>query len=123
VYTRLFGKSSFLGDLLIIGLNTDQSVRKLKGNSMPLTDEYSRAFILLSFMFVDAVILFDKDTPLDLIRFILPNVLVKGPDYDKKDIVGASVVETNGGNIVTIDFVPGFSTASIINKIKERNKS
>ncbi|MDR2410704.1 MAG: D-glycero-beta-D-manno-heptose 1-phosphate adenylyltransferase [Bacteroidales bacterium] len=111
-------RAASLGDLLVTGLNTDQSVQRLKGNSRPITDEYSRAFLLASFMFVDAVILFDEDTPLELIRFILPNVLVKGSDYDKKDIVGADIVEANGGTIVTIDFVPGFSSSSIINKIK-----
>ncbi|MDR0605443.1 MAG: D-glycero-beta-D-manno-heptose 1-phosphate adenylyltransferase [Bacteroidales bacterium] len=112
-------RAASLGDLLVTGLNTDPSIRRLKGNSRPVTDEYSRAFMLASFMFVDAVILFDEDTPLELIRFIQPNVLVKGSDYDKKNIVGADIVETNGGTIVTIDFVPGFSTSSIIHKIKD----
>jgi rfaE bifunctional protein nucleotidyltransferase chain/domain len=111
-------RAASLGDMLVIGLNTDKSVQRLKGNSRPITDEYSRAFLLASFMFVDAVVLFDEDTPLELIRFIQPNVLVKGSDYDKKDIVGADIVEANGGRIVTIDFVPGFSTSSIINKMK-----
>jgi rfaE bifunctional protein nucleotidyltransferase chain/domain len=108
-----------LGDVLITGLNTDQSIRKLKGATRPVMDEYSRAFMLASFMFVDAVILFDEDTPFNLIRFIQPDVLVKGSDYDKKDIVGADIVEAKGGVVVTIDFIPGFSTSSIINKIKE----
>jgi rfaE bifunctional protein nucleotidyltransferase chain/domain len=112
-------RASSLGDLLIIGLNADQSVRKLKGNSRPIMDEYSRAFMLASFMFVDAVILFDEDTPLNLIRFIQPDILVKGSDYDKKEIVGADIVEAKGGTVATIDFIPGFSTSSIINKIKE----
>ena len=112
-------KAASLGDLLTIGLNTDKSVRKLKGNSRPINDEYSRAFILASLMFVNSVILFDEDTPLNLINFIQPDILVKGSDYKKEDIVGADIVEKKGGSIVTIDFVEGFSTTSIIEKIIE----
>jgi rfaE bifunctional protein nucleotidyltransferase chain/domain len=112
-------RAASLGDVLVTGLNTDQSVRRLKGNARPVTDEYSRAFMMASFMFVDAVILFDEDTPFNLISFIEPDVLVKGSDYDKKDIVGADIVQAKGGTVATIDFLPGFSTSSIIRKIRE----
>jgi rfaE bifunctional protein nucleotidyltransferase chain/domain len=112
-------RAADLGDVLIIGLNTDQSIRRLKGNARPIVDEYSRAFVLSSFIFVGAVVLFDEDTPWELIRFLQPDVLVKGSDYNKKDIIGADIVEAKGGNVITIDFVPGFSTSSIIKRIKE----
>lgn len=112
-------RAASLGSKLIIGLNTDHSVRRLKGNSRPVTDEYSRAFVLAAFAFVDAVVLFDADTPYDLIQSIQPNILVKGSDYNENDIVGADIVKAKGGKIVTIDFVPGFSTSAIIRKITE----
>ena len=110
-------KSAALGDVLVVGLNTDKSIRKLKGNSRPIVDEYSRAFLLASFFFVDAVILFDEDTPYNLINFIQPDVLVKGSDYKEDNIVGADIVKSKGGSIITIDFVHGFSTTRIIEKI------
>ena len=111
-------KAASLGDVLLLGLNTDQSIQKLKGSSRPIVDEYSRAFLLASFLFIDAVIFFNEDTPLDLIRFIQPDILVKGSDYKEENIVGAEIVKTKGGKIVTINFVPGFSTTAIIEKIK-----
>jgi rfaE bifunctional protein nucleotidyltransferase chain/domain len=111
-------KAATLGDMLILGLNTDKSIRKLKGNARPVVDEYSRAFLLASFFFVDAVILFDEDTPFNLINFIQPDTLVKGSDYKEENIVGADIVKGKGGKIITIDFVPGFSTTEIIEKIK-----
>lgn len=112
-------RAASLGDVLAVGLNTDKSVRKLKGSSRPIVDEYSRAFLLSSFSFVDAVILFDEDTPFDLIHFIQPDILVKGSDYKEENIVGADIVKAKGGSIITIDFVPGFSTTEIINRITE----
>ena len=110
-------KAASLGDVLVLGLNTDRSVRRLKGNSRPIVDEYSRAFMLASFLFVDAVVLFDEDTPLDLIAFTQPDILVKGSDYKEEDIVGAEIVKAKGSSIITIDFVEGFSTTAIIGKI------
>jgi len=112
-------KSAALGDVLAVGLNTDKSIRKLKGNARPIVDEYSRAFLLASFFFVDAVILFDEETPYNLINFIRPDVLVKGSDYKEDNIVGADIVRDKGGSIITIDFVHGFSTSAIIEKIKK----
>jgi len=112
-------KAADLGDVLIVGLNTDSSVKRLgKGDSRPIQDEESRAVILASIGFVDFVVLFDEDTPYDLIKFVEPDVLVKGADYKPEDIVGGDIVKANGGAIVTIDFLEGFSTTSIERKIK-----
>lgn len=106
------------GSLLIIGLNSDSSVKNIKGEGRPIMDQESRAMALAAMGFVDAVVLFDEDTPQRLIENILPDVLVKGNDYEVKDIVGADVVESNGGIVVTMDFVEGYSTSSIVDKIK-----
>ena len=89
-----------------------------KGDSRPIQDEESRAVILASIGFVDFVVLFEEDTPYDLIKFIEPDVLVKGADYKPEDIVGGDIVKANGGAIVTIEFLEGFSTTSIERKIK-----
>lgn len=113
-------KASDLGSKLIVGVNSDDSVRRLgKGDHRPLQDEYSRAIIMASLHFVSKVIIFDEDTPLELITFIQPDVLVKGSDYKLKDIVGHEVVQANGGKVQTIDFLPGFSTSSIIEKARK----
>jgi D-glycero-beta-D-manno-heptose 1-phosphate adenylyltransferase len=109
--------ASELGDLLIIGLNTDESVRKIKGNNRPIQDEVARAFILASLGFVDAVVYFGEDTPYNLIKTIQPDILVKGADYELKDIVGYDIVKNKGGEIVTIEFLDGYSTTAIEKKI------
>lgn len=111
-------KARDLGDKLIIGLNTDVSVRRLKGNNRPIFCEETRAIMLAAFYFVDAVILFDQPTPYQLISAILPDILVKGSDYSVDQIVGADIVIENGGQVDTLDFLPGFSSSSIIQKIK-----
>ncbi len=111
-------KAKDSGNILLIGLNTDDSVRRLKGNSRPLTDQHSRALILASLSFVDAVTLFDEDTPYELIKIVQPDVLVKGSDYKAEDVVGFDIVTTKGGEVITIDFVDGYSTSSIVEKIK-----
>jgi rfaE bifunctional protein nucleotidyltransferase chain/domain len=110
-------KAKDLGDLLIIGLNTDLSVSKIKGNNRPIQDEDSRATILASLGFVDAVVFFGEDTPYDLIKITQPDILVKGADYKPEDIVGYNIVKNKGGKIVTIDFLEGYSTTAIENKI------
>jgi rfaE bifunctional protein nucleotidyltransferase chain/domain len=114
-------RAASLGGKLIIGLNTDASVSRLKGTNRPIQDEQSRALILASLQFVDAVILFDEETPQELISFLIPNILVKGSDYRIDQIVGADVVLNNGGKVETMDFVPGYSTSNIIEKIKQSN--
>ncbi|MBO4581922.1 MAG: D-glycero-beta-D-manno-heptose 1-phosphate adenylyltransferase [Bacteroidales bacterium] len=110
------------GDKLIIGLNSDASVRCIKGEHRPVTDEYSRAYLLASLFFVDAVILFDELTPYELIQRVQPDVLVKGSDYKPEDIVGADIVLAKGGEVTTIHFLPGYSTTSIIEKIQQEKK-
>lgn len=111
-------KARELGDALIIGVNTDASVSRLKGEHRPIQDEYSRLFILASFQFVDAVILFGEQTPYELIKMVVPDVLVKGSDYKAEDIVGYDIVKANHGSVQTIDFIPGFSTSLIEKRIK-----
>ena len=112
-------KARALGDVLIVGLNTDASVSRFKGPDRPLQDQTSRARIMASLQFVDMVVFFDEDTPLNLISELLPGVLVKGSDYLAENIVGADVVKNAGGTVRTIDFVPGYSTTRIIEKIKK----
>jgi rfaE bifunctional protein nucleotidyltransferase chain/domain len=114
-------RAASLGGKLVIGLNTDASVSKLKGPNRPVQDEKSRALILAALQFVDAVILFDEETPKELISFLIPDILVKGSDYSIDQIVGADVVLNNGGRVETMDFVPGYSTSKIIEKIKTTN--
>lgn len=112
-------KAADLGDVLIIGLNSDKSVSRLKGNNRPIIDEYSRALLLASFSFVTAVVIFEEDTPYELIRAIQPDILVKGADYNIEDIVGYDVVTAKGGSVKTIEYLPGFSTSAIEKKIKQ----
>jgi len=107
------------GDILVIGLNSDSSVRNIKGENRPVQDEYARAILLASLNFVSAVILFDEDTPYELIKKVNPDFLVKGSDYKAEDIVGYDIVKANGGEVVTIDFIEGYSTTSIIEKLKD----
>lgn len=114
-------KAAGLGDRLIIGLNTDDSVSRFKGSERPIQDQNSRARILSSLQFVDMVVLFNEDTPLELISNLIPDILVKGSDYLAENIVGAEVVKKNGGEVKTIDFVSGYSTSRIIEKIKKSN--
>ena len=111
-------KAADYGNRLIIGLNSDASTSGIKGPSRPITDQQSRASILASLFFVDAVVLFDDPTPIDLIKFVRPDVLVKGSDYSIDEIVGADLVIANGGEVHTIDFLPGYSTSAIEARIK-----
>ncbi len=113
-------KAAAAGDKLIIGLNADSSVKRLKGESRPINSEDSRSALLAAFFFVDAVVLFEEDTPLNLITALMPDVLIKGADYQIENIVGAKEVIANGGDVKTINFVEGYSSTSIIQKIKER---
>lgn len=111
-------KARMLGDKLVIGLNSDDSVSRFKGPERPLQDQISRARVLAAMQFIDLVVYFNEDTPLNLITELLPNILVKGSDYLADNIVGADVVKTHGGEVKTIDFVPGYSTTRIVEKIK-----
>lgn len=111
-------EASDLGDKLVLGLNTDASVRRIKGNSRPIIGENDRARLLASFDFIDIIVLFDEDTPAELINALVPDVLVKGKDYEIKDIIGADTVLKNGGRVETIELTEGFSTSELIRKIK-----
>ncbi len=105
-------------DCLVVGLNADCSVRKLKGEHRPVNNEHARLLILASLLIVDAVILFEEDTPLELIKKVMPDVLVKGGDYTVETIVGAKEVIANGGRVAVNPLLPGFSTTGIIEKIR-----
>lgn len=105
-----------LGDLLVVGLNTDDSVRRLKGPSRPVNPEDDRAYVLAGLAAVDYVTFFAEDTPRDLIVTLLPDVLVKGGDYRKEDIVGGAEVEAAGGEVVVAPLVPGRSTTAILQR-------
>lgn len=127
-HVTYLAKAADLGTKLVVAINTDASVKRLgKGDDRPVNSEESRAFVLSALGFVDMVILFDNDTPLELIQLIRPDVLVKGADYDpcetnstsKKYIVGSDVVKAYGGQVEAISLVDGFSTTGIIQKLKE----
>ena len=106
-----------LGDFLVLGLNSDASVARLKGPSRPLQDEEARARVLLGLRSVDAVVRFGEDTPLDLITALQPDLLIKGGDYTPETVVGREVVEARGGKVVLIPFLPGHSTSVIVARI------
>lgn len=115
-HTTYLNGAKSLGDFLIIGLNSDASVTQLKGPGRPVNSEALRASNLLKLSYVDAVTIFSEETPKALIDALRPNVLVKGGDYDRDDIVGADRVRADGGEVVTLPYVPGFSTTKIIEK-------
>lgn len=110
-------KAADLGDVLVVGLNTDASVSRLKGPSRPILDENARAMLLASLHFVTIVVLFDEPTPYELIKTIQPDVLVKGKDYKAEEVVGYDIVTAKGGTVETIELVEGYSTSAIIHKI------
>ena len=108
-----------LGDLLVVGLNSDASVRRLKGEERPISHQNSRAHVLAAFECVDFVVLFDDDTPLRLIESVVPDVLVKGGDYDRATVVGADFVEQHGGRLELIPLVPGESTTRMVERMRQ----
>jgi D-beta-D-heptose 7-phosphate kinase/D-beta-D-heptose 1-phosphate adenosyltransferase len=113
-------KAKTLGDVLVVGVNTDSSVRRLrKGPGRPFVEEDDRAAVLAALAAVDYVCLFDEDTPYELIKSLVPDVLVKGADWSVNDVVGKDVVESAGGSVQTIEFLPNRSTSKIIQKITE----
>ena len=111
-------KARDLGDRLVVGLNTDGSIKRIKGAARPINNEESRAALLAGMAYVDAVVLFDEETPINLVSMVMPDVLVKGGDYSIKEIVGHEIVLNNKGEVCTIDFVEGYSSSMIIEKIK-----
>ena len=115
-HVEYLAKAADFGDEMLIGLNTDASVKRLKGPSRPINDEYARAIVVAGLEFVSAVVLFDEDTPYNLIKAVQPDVLVKGSDYKPENIVGYDIVTAKGGRVETIDFVDGYSTTRTIEK-------
>jgi rfaE bifunctional protein nucleotidyltransferase chain/domain len=109
-------KAKRLGDILIVGLNSDESVRRLKGNSRPINDQSDRAFVLSALKPVDYVVIFDQDTPYELVDLIKPDIIVKGGDYTPETVVGADIVTQKGGEVVIIPLVEGKSTTKIVEK-------
>ena len=106
-----------LGDYLIIGVNSDASVKRLKGNDRPVNNEKDRAFILDNLKPVDSVIIFHEDTPYEIIKEIIPDYLVKGGDWKENEIVGSDIVKANGGKVVSLKYVSNYSTTGILKKI------
>lgn len=118
-HLEILSQSAALADILIVGINTDNSVKKLKGENRPVNNEQFRAKMLAALTIVDAVVLFDEPTPLELIQMIVPDTLVKGGDYTIDQVVGAEDVIKNGGEVKIVPLVKGYSTTSLIQKIQE----
>jgi len=117
-------EAAALGDFLVVGINSDDSIKRLeKSPARPLQNEFSRTAVMAALGCVGAVVVFDEDTPIQLIQAVKPDVLVKGADYKIEDIVGAAEVLSWGGEVKTLDFLPGYSTSSIEKKILEANRS
>jgi D-beta-D-heptose 7-phosphate kinase/D-beta-D-heptose 1-phosphate adenosyltransferase len=114
-------EAALYGHILIVGINSDASVKRLKGESRPVNNEVSRTLLMASLVMVDAVILFEEDTPINLISALLPDVLVKGGDYTIEQIVGATEVMANGGEVKIVPILEGFSTTGIIERMKSSN--
>ena len=118
-HLEVLANTADLGDKLIIGLNSDSSIKDLKGKNRPIIDENSRAILLASLQFVDAIVFFSDETPLNLIETLVPDILAKGGDYKVTEISGHEVVLENGGEVVTVPLKDGFSTTNIVDKIKK----
>jgi rfaE bifunctional protein nucleotidyltransferase chain/domain len=118
-HIHYLAEASDLGDRLVIGLNSAASVKRLKGEHRPINDEATRQHLLAALEFVDAVVVFEEDTPLELIKIILPDVIVKGGDWKPKQIVGSDIVLANGGEVKSLAFKEGYSTTSIEEKIRK----
>lgn len=117
-HVQYLEKAKALGDFLVVAINSDASVRRLKGEKRPINSEHDRAYILSRLKPVDAVVLFEEDTPLRIIEALLPDVLVKGADWTIENIVGKDIVEAHGGEVRTIEFLSGRSTTGTIEKIR-----
>lgn len=118
-HVEYLNEAKSLGDILIVGLNSDKSVKRIKGKSRPVNKEKDRAFVLANLMAVDAVAVFEEDTPYELIKEIVPNILVKGGDWKPKDIVGSDIVLATKGKVLSLKYVDNYSTTKIIKKIAE----
>jgi rfaE bifunctional protein nucleotidyltransferase chain/domain len=118
-HVEYLNQAKSLGKYLVIGLNSDSSVKKLKGEDRPVNNETDRAFVLSNLKCVDAVIIFDEDTPYDLINTVRPDFLVKGGDWKEEQIVGSDIVKSYGGKVISLKFVDSYSTSNIIDRIKK----
>ncbi len=121
-HVQYLEQAADLGDHLIIGLNSDDSTMRLKGPNRPINRQDSRAFVMAAIGFVDAVVVFDEDTPAELIHLLTPDILVKGGDYNADEIVGADHVRSRGGKVVVLSFLEGYSTTSIEKKIRDKTQ-
>lgn len=119
-HVTYLAQAKALGDVLVIGLNSDDSVRRLKGPNRPVNEQNARALVLAALESVDYVVFFDEDTPYNIITHVKPDILVKGGDYKIDNIVGGDFVRARGGQVLTIPFVDGFSTSNILEQIKEK---
>ena len=118
-HIEVLANTADLGDKLIIGLNSDSSIKDLKGENRPIMDENSRVILLASLQFVDAVVFFSEETPYKLIETLVPDILAKGGDYKVTEIAGNEVVLENGGEVILVPFIDGFSSTNIVEKIKQ----
>ena len=118
-HIEVLANTADLGDKLIIGLNSDSSIKELKGENRPIMDEISRSILLASLQFVDAIVFFSEETPYKLIETLIPDVLAKGGDYKVTEIAGKEVVLENGGEVILVPFIDGFSSTNIVEKIKQ----
>jgi rfaE bifunctional protein nucleotidyltransferase chain/domain len=120
-HIKLLKKAKSFGDVLIVGLNKDSSIKKLKGKTRPIINEKDRAEVLSSLSMVDYVVLFGEKTPIKLIKNILPNYIVKGGDYKEDEVVGKEIVEKYGGKVIIIPLYKNYSTTNLIKKVNEKN--
>ncbi|MBK7255740.1 MAG: D-glycero-beta-D-manno-heptose 1-phosphate adenylyltransferase [Ignavibacteria bacterium] len=118
-HVTYLNEAKSLGDHLIVGINSDDSVKRLKGKDRPVNNEYDRAFVLDNLKSVDDVLIFNEDTPYDIIKEIIPDLLVKGGDWKEEDIVGSDIVKKNGGKVISLQFVNNYSTTNILEKIEK----
>ncbi|MGA3014267.1 MAG: D-glycero-beta-D-manno-heptose 1-phosphate adenylyltransferase [Bacteroidales bacterium] len=118
-HIEYLAKAASLGDVLVVGLNSDRSVKRIKGPTRPINDEHSRSMIIAALEFVTAVVIFDEDTPYELIKTIQPDILVKGKDWKVEEIAGHDIVLAKGGKVETIELTPGYSTTGIEQKIRK----
>ncbi len=118
-HVTYLNEAKSLGDHLIVGINSDDSVKKLKGKDRPVNNESDRAFVLDNLKSVDDVLIFNEDTPYDIIKEIIPDLLVKGGDWKEEDIVGSDIVKMNGGKVISLQFVNNYSTTNILEKIEK----
>lgn len=119
-HIKLLSEAAAEGRVLVVALNSDASVKRLKGKERPVNDQDARALIMASLVMVDAVVIFDEDTPLELIKEILPDVIIKGGDYTEENVVGSKEVKDNGGRVVIVPLEDGLSTSAIIEKIRKQ---